>query len=143
VMDELQVNGDGWMQLGDAPTVNYDLLAKLSASLTKRVTPASESKSPVNLSAGFSSVVGNFFMDQGAIAIPIKMSGPLKQPAFGLNSALLQRRAQTQLKETLLDRFNKATTPADQKSNEKKPAEKKSGDVIKGVLDRMRPKEKP
>jgi uncharacterized protein involved in outer membrane biogenesis len=142
-MEDLQVNGDGWMQLGDAPTVNYDLLAKLSPALTKRVTPASESKSPLNFGAGFSSVVGNFFMDQGAIALPIKMSGPLNQPAFGLNSAMLQRRAQNQLKETLLDRFNKATTPTDQKSNDKKPAEKKSGDLLKGMLDKFRPKERP
>ncbi|MEP7339996.1 MAG: AsmA-like C-terminal region-containing protein, partial [Acidobacteriota bacterium] len=143
VMEDLQVNGDGWMQLGDAPTVNYDLLAKLSSNLSKRVTPASESKSPLNFGAGFSSVVGNFFMDQGAIALPIKMSGPLNQPAFGLNSAMLQRRAQNQLKETLLDRFNKAATPTDQKPNDKKSNEKKSGDLLKGMLDKFRPKEKP
>jgi len=142
VMDDLQVTGDGWMQLGDAPSVNYDLLAKLSAGLSKRVTPAGESNSPAGLVAGFSSVAGNFFMDQGAIAVPIKMSGPLKQPSFGLNSAMLQRRAKDQIKDTLLDRFNKATTPADQKSNDKKPAEKKS-DLLKGMLDKLRPKEKP
>lgn len=147
LMDDLQVNGDGWMQLGDAPTVNYDLLAKLGPALSKRVAPASDSKSPLNLSAGFSSVVGNFFMDQGSIAVPIKMAGPLTQPSFGLNSAMLQRRAKDQIKDSLLERFNKAATPADQKSNEKgdekKPAEKKTGDLLKGMLDKLRPKEKP
>ncbi len=147
LMEDLQVNGDGWMQLGDAPSVSYDLLAKLSPALSKRVSSTGESKSPINLSAGFSSVVGNFFMDQGAIAIPIKMAGPLTQPSFGLNSAMLQRRAKDQIKDSLLDRFNKAVTPSDQKPNdksdEKKPAEKKTSDLLKGVLDKLRPKEKP
>jgi hypothetical protein len=141
LMDDLQVTGDGWMQLGDAPSVNYDLLAKLSAGLSKRVAPAGESNSPAGIVAGFSSVAGNFFMDQGAISVPIKMSGPLKQPSFGLNSAMMQRRAKDQIKDTLLERFNKATTPADQKTNDKKPAERKT-DVLKGVLDKLRPKEK-
>jgi len=142
LMEDLQVNGDGWMQLGDAPTINYDLLAKLGAGLSKRVAPASESKSPINLGAGFSSVVGNFFMDQGSIAVPIKMSGPLTQPSFGLNSAMLQQRAKNQIKDTLLDRFNKAATPTDQKSNDKSN-EKKTGDLLKGMMDKLRPKEKP
>ncbi len=39
VLDELQVNGDGVMQLGAAPTINYDLLVRLSAALTKRFLP--------------------------------------------------------------------------------------------------------
>jgi len=148
LMEDLQVNGDGWMQLGDSPAVSYDLLARLSPALTKRVMPAGESgsgKSLLNLGAGFSSVVGNFFMDQGAIAVPIRMSGPLKQPAFGLNSTMLQKRAKDQLKDTLLDRFNKkdGATSTDKKTDEKKPAEKKSNDILKGVLDKLRPKEKP
>src|SRR5262249_38837980 len=41
VMDDLQVGGNGAIQLGDAPTVDYDLLARLSPELTKRVMPQS------------------------------------------------------------------------------------------------------
>lgn len=149
LMEDLQVNGDGWMQLGDSPTVSYDLLAKLSPALTKRVMPGggdSSSKSPLGFLSGASSVVGNFFMDQGGIIVPIKMSGPLKQPVFGLNSALVQKRATEQLKGNLLDRFVKKpdeSKPDEKKQDEKKPAEKKSGDLLKGVLDQLRKKEKP
>jgi hypothetical protein len=103
LMDDMQVTGDGWMQLGEAPTVSYDLLTKLSAGLTKRVMSGSSesggSRLPINLGVGLSSVVGNFFMEQGALTVPIKMSGSLKQPVFGLNSAMLQSRAKERLKE--------------------------------------------
>jgi hypothetical protein len=154
LMEELQVNGNGFMQLGNAPTISYDLLAKLSPALTKRVVPSggdgSAGKSPLGFLGGASSVVGNFFMDQGGVVIPLKVSGPMSQPVFGLNAALVQQRAKEQLKgnltEGLLDRFvKKPDDPksSDQKQDPKKPAEKKAGDVLKGVLDQFRKKEKP
>jgi len=149
VMDDMQVNGNGWMQLGDNPTVNYDLLAKLSPGLTGRVMPGSKEtggKLPFNLGSGFSSVVGSFFMDQGAIAVPIKMSGPMSQPAFGLNSTMLQARAKDQLKEGLVEQFLKKPDEAksdEKKTDDKKPAEGKPADLLKGVLDKLRKKEKP
>lgn len=153
LMDDLQVNGNGFMQLGNAPTISYDLLAKLSPALTKRVVPgggdSSSGKNPLGFLAGASSVVGNFFMDQGGIVIPLKVSGPMSQPTFGLNSALVQQRAKEQLKdnlkEGLLERFTrKPDDPksGDEKPEEKKPVEKKAGDVLKGVLDQFRKKEK-
>lgn len=150
IMDDLQVNGGGWMQLGDNPAVNYDLLARLSPELTKRVMPGGNQnqtggKLPINLGTGLSSVIGNFFMDQGAIAVPIKMSGALGQPVFGLNTNLLQARAQERLKEglkeSLLDQFTKK--PDEPKSDEKKTDEQKPADLLKGVLDKLRKKEKP
>ena len=154
LMEDLQVNGNGFMQLGNAPTISYDLLAKLSPGLTKRVVPgggdSSGGKNPLGFLGGASSVVGNFFMDQGGIVIPLKVSGPMSQPVFGLNTALVQQRAKEQLKdnltEGLLDRFTKKsgeTKPGEQKPDDKKPAEKKAGDLLKGVLDQFRKKEKP
>lgn len=147
VMEDLQVTGNGWMQLGDAPTVSYDLLARLSPALTKRVAPgggdSGGGKSPLGFLAGASSVIGNFFMDQGGIVVPIKMSGPLKQPGFGLDSAIVQKRAREQVKESLLDRFapkSDESKSGGKKSDEKKPAEKKPGDLLKGVLDQIRKK---
>lgn len=161
VMDDMQVNGNGWMQLGDNPAVSYGVLAKLSPALTKRVMPGGSNlagsgsegggRTPITLGTGLSSVVGNFFMDQGGIVLPIKMSGSLKQPVFGLDSSVLEARAKNQLKEnlkeTLVDRFLKkpGETQTDQKqSQDSKPAEKpKPADLLKGVLDKFKKKEKP
>lgn len=153
VMDDMQVGGDGWLQLGDNPAVSYDILAKLSPALTKRVMPGGASseggRTPITLGTGLNSVVGNFFMDQGGIVLPIKMSGSLKQPVFGLNSTLLQARAKEKLKdnlkESLVDLLKKpGEAQADpNKPEEGKPAEKKPADLLKDVLDRFKKKEKP
>ncbi|MGE0884193.1 MAG: AsmA family protein [Blastocatellales bacterium] len=155
IMDDMQVTGSGWMQLGDNPTVNYDLLARLSQDLSKRVMPGSNKDSSTTtsqsgLGIGLSMIVGNFFMDRGAIAVPIKMSGALSQPAFGLNANLLQARAQERLKEglkeSLLDQFTKKPDEGktdEKKTDEQKPADKKPADLLKGVLDKLRKKEKP
>lgn len=157
VMDDMQVNGDGWMQLGDNPTMSYDILAKLSPALTKRVMPGGGQSGegggrlPITLGTGMNTIVGNFFMEQGAIVLPIKMSGSMKQPVFGLNSTLLQAKAKEKLKEGLVDQFLRkpgetATSdpnkPEDAKPAEK-PAEKKPADLLKGVLDKLKKKEKP
>ncbi|HQR32162.1 MAG TPA: AsmA family protein [Blastocatellia bacterium] len=154
VMEEMQVNGDGWMQLGDNPAVSYGLLAKLSPAITKRVMPGSSSneggRTPITLGSGLNSVVGNFFMDQGGIVLPLKMSGSLKQPVFGLDSSVLQSRAKDKLKENLkenlVDRFLKKPGESEteqKKADDSKPAEKKPADLLKGVLDRFKKKEKP
>ncbi len=155
VMEDMQVGGDGWLQLGDNPSVSYDILAKLSPTLTKRVMPGGASgeggRTPITLGTGLNSVVGNFFMEQGGIVLPIKMSGSLKQPVFGLNSSLLQAKAKEKLKdnlkEGLVDQFLKKPgepAPADpNKPEEQKPADKKPADLLKGVLDKLKKKEKP
>jgi AsmA protein len=161
LMDDLQVNGNGVMQLGAAPSVNYDLLVRLSQGLTKRLLSGNNASAanetgggsfPIKLPAGLSSVVGNFFMDQGAIALPLKVSGPLKQPSFGLNSNLLQKRATAQFKESLLDQFKPKSAGANadsteqteaNKSDKPKPAQPKPADLLKGVFDKLRKKEKP
>lgn len=153
VMDDMQVNGDGWMQLGDNPTVSYDILAKLSPALTKRVMPGGGQSSegggrlPITLGTSVNAVVGNFFMDQGAIVLPIRMSGSLIQPAFGLNSTMLQAKAKEKLKEGLVDQFlrkpGETATTDPNKPEEARPAEKKPADLLKGVLDKLKKKEKP
>ncbi len=151
-MEDMQVGGNGWLQLGDNPSVSYEVLAKLSPALTKRVMPGGSSeggRTPITLGAGLNSVVGNFFMDQGGIVLPLKMSGSLKQPVFGLNSSMLQAKAKEKLKENLkqglVDQFLKKPGPAPADPNkpaESKPADKPA-DLLKGVLDRFKKKEKP
>ena len=161
VMEDMQVNGNGWMQLGDNPAVSYGVLAKLSPALTKRVMPGGASnltgsategggRAPITLGTGLSSVVGNFFMDQGGIVLPLKMSGSLKQPVFGLDSSMLQAKAKDKLKENLkenlVDRFLKKPDEQEtgqKKTDDSKPAEKKPVDLLKGVLDKFKKKEKP
>jgi hypothetical protein len=111
-------------------------------------------RTPITLGTGVNSVVGNFFMEQGGIVLPIKMSGSLKQPVFGLNTSLLQAKAREKLKdnlkESLVDQFLKkpgdvAADPNKQpdKPEDAKPAEKKPADLLKGVLDKLKKKEKP
>jgi hypothetical protein len=103
------------------------------------------------LGTSVNAVVGNFFMDQGAIVLPIRMSGSLTQPAFGLNSTMLQAKAKEKLKEGLVEQFLKKpgeTTTADPNKPEEakpadKPAERKPADLLKGVLDKLKKKEKP
>ncbi|MDX2030632.1 MAG: AsmA family protein [Blastocatellia bacterium] len=149
LMDDLQVNGGGAIQLGDAPTIDYDLIVKLSQGLTKRVSAGGGGAA--GLLAGLASVsskLGNFFADSDStLAIPIKMSGPLKQPVFGLNSAILQQRAKTRLTERLVEGFTKdaGKEPAKEPGKEpaKEPAKPKPVDLLKGVLEGLKRKEKP
>ncbi|MFN0088195.1 MAG: AsmA family protein [Blastocatellia bacterium] len=147
IMDDLQVNGDGAIELGDAPTMDYELLVKLSAALTRRVTSSGGGSG----GAGgiFSSIekitstLGNFFTDQdGSMAIPLKVSGPLKQPAFGLNASVLEKRVKTQLTDRLLEGFGKEPGEPEKEPG-KDPEKPKPADILKGVLDRMKRKEKP
>lgn len=155
-MEDLQVSGNGAIQLGAAPTINYDLLVRLSQPLTKRLLPGGSNSSntansltganetPVKAPAGLSALMGNFFMDQGAIALPLKISGPMGGPSFGLNSALLQKRATNQLKENLLDQFKKKIEPnkTDATTTDpNKPATPKPADLLKGVFDKLRKKQ--
>jgi uncharacterized protein involved in outer membrane biogenesis len=144
VMDDLQVTGQGAMQLGDAPTLDYGILARLSSALTKRVTPAKSAgetdtgaaAKPIGGALG--SVVGNFFMEKDSIVIPLKVSGPLGNPSFGLDSVALQHRAKDRLIETLGEKLFKK--PGEQPKDQ--PKEANPADALKGVLDIFKKKEK-
>jgi len=148
VMDDLQVTGGGAMQLGDAPTMDYSILARLSSALTKRVLPAKSGgeegggKSPIPIGGTVGSVAGNFFMEKDAMVMPLRVSGPLGNPSFGLDSAALQRRAKDQLIEGLADRFLKKS--GEQKTGEQQKEQKgvKPEDALKGVLDMLKKKDK-
>ncbi|MGH9936914.1 MAG: AsmA-like C-terminal region-containing protein, partial [Blastocatellia bacterium] len=150
VMDDLSVTGEGVMQIGDAPAVDYSLLARLSPALTKRVMPQSDAAGAGSLlqSIGkITSKIGNFFVDQDAMIVPIKMSGPLKQPAFGLNAAVLEKRAKERLVESFSERLNKGLGKEPGKEAGKEPGKEagkpKPADLLKGVLDSFKRKEKP
>jgi uncharacterized protein involved in outer membrane biogenesis len=142
VMDDLSVTGGGVMQLGDAPSVDYSLLARLSPALTKRVTSQSDAAGTVSLlqSIGkFTSKLGNFFVDQDAMVVPIKVSGTLKQPAFGLDAAILEKRAKERLVQSIGEKLKKE--PAGEPG--KDAAKPKPADLLKGILDNIKRKDKP
>jgi hypothetical protein len=132
VMDDLQVTGNGTMQLGDVVMTDYDLLAKLSPALSKRFAGGGdESESAASgirkILGQVASVAGNFFIEQGSIVVPLRMSGPIRQPSFGLNTAFIQKRA--------TERFVPKPT---ERSTKGRPE-----DAVKEVLELFRKKKKP
>jgi AsmA protein len=149
VMDDLQVSGNGAIQLGDAPAVDYEVLARLSPELSKRVM--SQSGGGVGkLLPGIekvSSAFGNFFLDRDAMVIPIRVSGPIKQPSFGLNSEVLQKQAKAKLTERLIEGLSKDSGKEAEKETDKEtskePAKPKPADLLKGVLEGLGRKKKP
>ncbi|HEX5085251.1 MAG TPA: AsmA-like C-terminal region-containing protein, partial [Blastocatellia bacterium] len=149
IMEDLSVTGDGAMQLGDAPAVDYSLLARLSPALTKRALAQSGESGTGSLLqniAKFASKLGSFFVEQDSMVVPIRMSGPLSQPSFGLNTVVLEKRARDSLAQSLTDKLNNGKTPAGApgkepaKEPEKEPARPKPADVLKGLLDRIKQK---
>jgi uncharacterized protein involved in outer membrane biogenesis len=149
IMEDLSVTGDGAMQLGDAPSVDYSLLARLSPALTKRALAQSGESGTGSLLQNitkFASKLGSFFVEQDSMVVPIRMSGPLSQPSFGLNTMALEKRAKDSLAQSLIDKLNKGKTPAGEpgkepaKEPEKEPAKPKPADVLKGLLDRIKQK---
>jgi AsmA protein len=150
VMDDLQVTGQGAMQLGDAPAMDYGILARLSSALTGRVMPAKSggestgSKLTIPLGGAFGSAVGNFFMEKDSMVVPLRISGPLGNPSFGLDSAALQRRAKDRLIESVEERFLKKTgdPQQDQQKDQKGMKQLKPEDALKGVLDLLKKKDK-
>jgi len=151
VMEDLSVTGDGAMQLGEAPSVDYSLLARLSPVLTKRVLSQSGESGTGSLLQNIAQVaskLGSFFVEQDSMIVPIRMSGSLKQPAFGLNTVILEKRAKDRLVQGLTEKMNKEPAKEAGKEPTKEPgkeAEKpKPADLLKGVLDSFkRKKDKP
>src|SRR5262249_41557192 len=146
VLDDLSVTGQGTMQLGDAPVIDYELLARLSPGLTKRVMSQSGEAGTGSLLQSIGKVtskLGNFFVDQDAMVVPIKMSGPIKQPVFGLNATVLEKRAKERLVQSLSDKLNKGAGKEAGKEPGKDAGKPKPADVLKGVLDSFKRKDKP
>ncbi len=145
VMDGLSVTGQGVMQLGDAPVVDYALLARLSPELTKRVLPQSvgtETGSLLQTVGKFTSKLGAFFIEQDAMVVPIRMSGPLGRPDFGLNSSVLQLRAKDRLVDSFTDQINKGFGKESGTEPGKNTGKPKPADLLKGILDNIKPREK-
>jgi hypothetical protein len=147
VMQDLTVTGEGAMQLGDAPAVDYSLLARLSPALTKRALAQSGESGAGSLLqniAKFASKLGSFFVEQDSMVVPLRMSGPLSQPSFGLNTVVLERRAKDSLVQSLTDRLSKGKEPATDPGKEPaKQADKpKPADLLKGLMDRFQQKQK-
>jgi hypothetical protein len=100
----------------------------------------------------FASKLGSFFVEQDSMVVPIRMSGPLRQPAFGLNTVVLEKRAKDRLVQSLTEKLNKepakepgkepAKEPGKEPAKEpgKEPAKPKPADLLKGVLDRFKQK---
>jgi hypothetical protein len=148
VMNDLQVSGNGAIQLGEAPAVAYELLARLSPELTKRVLPQSSAGAGKLLASleKISSTLGNFFLDQNSMVIPIKVSGPIKQPSFGLNTVVLERQAKTRLTERFVESLNKnkESGKQDSKETDQDQAKPKPADLLKNVIEGLgRKKKKP
>jgi uncharacterized protein involved in outer membrane biogenesis len=132
VMDDLQVTGNGTMQLGNVVMTDYDLLAKLSPALSKRFAGGGdESESGAagirKLLGQIASVAGNFFIEQGSIVVPLRMSGPIREPSFGLNTAVIQKRATERFFGKPTEGFTKG----------------KPQDAVKDILDLFKKKKKP
>ena len=160
VMDDLSVTGAGVMQLGDSPAVDYALLARLSPALTKRVLSQSggtEAGSLLQSIGKITSKLGTFFVEQDVMVVPIKMSGPIKQPAFGLDSVVLERRAKDRMVESFSDKLIKGLSKGKEpgkdpgkepgkdtgKEPDKDTGKPKPADLLKGILDNIKRKDKP
>jgi hypothetical protein len=136
------------MQLGDAPAVDYSLLARLSPALTKRAlsqSGESGARSLLQNIANAASKLGSFFVEQDSMVVPIRMSGPLKQPSFGLNTVALEKRAKDRLAQSLIEKLSKepAKEPGKEAAVEpgkEQQAKPKPADLLKGVLDRFKQK---
>ena len=147
VMDDLQVNGNGSLGLGEPVTINYDILARLSPNLTQRVLPASGGEKSGNavdelirIGGKLASKAGKFLIEDEHLVVPITMTGPITAPVFSLNNVVLEKR--------LKERFNKniekivEKKPSESNASEKKLSEKKPEELLKGVLDIFKKKEK-
>jgi len=153
VMDDLQVSGNGAIQFGQAPAVDYELLARLSPELTKRVMTQSGGGSGAGLGKllpgieKVSSAFGNFFLDQNAMVLPIRMTGPIKQPSFSLNSAFLEKQLKARLTERIAKGLNKDSGKESNQEPAKEPSKEqarpKPAELLKDVLEGLKKKKKP
>jgi uncharacterized protein involved in outer membrane biogenesis len=146
VMEDLSVTGEGTMQLGEGPTLDYSLLARLSPALTKRALSQSGEAGTGSLLQNLGKVaskLGSFFVEQDSMVVPIRMSGPLRQPAFGLNTVVLEKRAKESLIRSLSEKLTKEPAKEPGKEPGKDAGKPKPADLLKGILDSIKRKDKP
>ncbi len=143
-MNDLVATGEGLLRLGDPVSMEYAILARLSPAITRRLLGNRQSPAPAadrSLPGLLGAVVGNFFVEKDSIVIPLKVSGPLSQPTFGLDAGNLRQRA----RESLIEKFRQGPPEnQDQPRDQQQQKPPTPQDAIKGVLDRfIKKKEKP
>jgi hypothetical protein len=113
-MTQMQVTGDGVLQLGEPVMCDYSLLAQLSAALSRTAAPG-----------GGAVEAASFFLDRSRLGVPLKMSGPITQPSFKLDPEGLSRRVTERIVRSpeeavkgILDLFKGKPKPEEKK---KKP----------------------
>lgn len=152
-MTDLSATGEGLIRLGDPAVIDYSILARLSPALTRRILsgrsgraddPATlplEQSDQTPTTGGLSRLVGTFFTERESLVIPLRVSGPVTGPKFGLDAETLRQRATGSILENLRQKVpglrNDPTTP--QTDGTKKPS---PADAIQGIIDRFK-KKKP
>jgi uncharacterized protein involved in outer membrane biogenesis len=146
---EFSVTGQGRLQLVEPMRMDYSVLTQLSPDLTRRVLSSS------SVTGGQGTVgrlVSSFFVEKDSLVIPLQVSGPLQQPTFGIDAAILRKRARTNLLDNLRQRVlgGAADAPGQPASPEKKepgPEKREPGvkETLREILERIRkkPPEKP
>lgn len=152
-MTDLSATGEGAVRFGDPGQVDYAILARLSPTLTKRILagrpgrpadPAALSPDPSaqpSRAGGLGQFVGTFFTERDSLVIPLRISGPLTSPKFGLDADTLRKRATGSLIDNLRQRIlgspNEPPNPPTDETKRPNPTE-----AIRGILDRFK-KKKP
>lgn len=149
-MADLSASGEGLIRFGEPLEIDYSILARLSPELTRRILtgrpgdpaalrPESSPRTPV--AGGISQLVGTFFTERDSLVIPLRVSGPVTGPRFGLDAETLRRRLTGSVIDNLRQKIpgltgDKPASPAD---GNRKPS---PTDAIRGILDRFK-KKKP
>jgi hypothetical protein len=143
---DLSVTGQGRLQLIEPLRMDYSVLAQLSPDLTRRILSSS------NVTGGQGTVgrlLSSFFVERESLVIPLQVSGPLQQPTFGIDSAVLRRRARTNLLDNLRQRVlgGAVDAPGQPKEPSPSPEKREPGvkETLREILERIRkkPPEKP
>ena len=152
-LTDLSATGQGVIRFGDPGQVDYAILARLSPALTKRIltgrpgqttdpaTLSPEQSSQPARAAGLGQLVGTFFTERDSLVIPLRISGPVTSPKFGLDADTLRKRATGSLIDNLRQRIlgSPGEPPNSPTDETKRP---NPTEAIRGILDRFK-KKKP
>jgi uncharacterized protein involved in outer membrane biogenesis len=150
-LDELTVTGEGRLQLVEPMRMDYSILAQLSPELTRQLLSSSQAAGRGGGGPGaIGQLVSSFFVEKDRLVIPLQVTGPFQQPTFGLDAAVLRKRARTNLIDNLRQRvLGGALGSPESPEAPAAPPEKKTEPSLKETLRetleriRKRPPEKP
>jgi len=143
---EFSVTGQGRLQLVEPMRMDYSVLTQLSPDLTRRILSSS------SVTGGQGTVgrlVSSFFVEKDSLVIPLQVTGPLQQPTFGIDAAVLRKRARTNLFDNLRQRVlgGAVDAPGQPKEPPPSPEKREPGvkETLREILERIRkkPPEKP